>query len=134
MRPAAASADESLRLRPLVNAVSEQATFKLAPNGTIITGNPGVENSEAIRLTRLSAVTFRASTRPQTAWPAIPVVNQQTRRGMAFGSMTAVGCRLRRDGSRFWAHVIGTALYDGPAMRGFAKVKRPRFSAALMRC
>jgi hypothetical protein len=43
MRPAAASADESLRLRPLVNAVSEQATFKLAPNGTIITGNPGVE-------------------------------------------------------------------------------------------
>jgi signal transduction histidine kinase len=31
---------------------------------------------------------------------------------------------VRQDGSRFWANVVITALYDGGELRGFAKVTR----------
>src|SRR3546814_11666601 len=41
------------------------------------------------------------------------------------GRMEDEGWRLRKDGSRFWANVVITALYDGNGRhRGFAKVTR----------
>jgi signal transduction histidine kinase len=38
--------------------------------------------------------------------------------------LTDDGWRVRKDGTRFWAHVFITPLYDGKALRGFAKVTR----------
>ena len=40
------------------------------------------------------------------------------------GSYTDDGWRVRQDGTRFWAHVVLTALHDGDVLRGFAKVTR----------
>ena len=40
------------------------------------------------------------------------------------GSYTDDGWRVRQDGTRFWAHVVLTALHDGEVLRGFAKVTR----------
>ena len=41
------------------------------------------------------------------------------------GRFEEEGWRVRKDGSRFWASVVVTALRDGAgALRGFAKVTR----------
>src|SRR6185295_13890259 len=44
---------------------------------------------------------------------------------VAEGRLEDEGWRIRQDGSRFWANVVITALFEaGGALRGFAKVTR----------
>ncbi len=109
--------------RLLVESVRDYAIFLLDPNGHVVTWNAG---ARAIKgYTREEIVgrhisTFytpedRAAERPKRLLAA----------AAAEGRIEDEGWRLRKDGTRFWADVVITALHD-PERRliGFAKVTR----------
>src|SRR5262249_5285498 len=53
-------------------------------------------------------------------WPA-----QELREAMRLGRFEDEGWRLRKDGTRFWANVVITALHDAQGKhRGFSKITR----------
>jgi PAS domain S-box-containing protein len=121
-RPASAIADESERLRLLVDAVDEYAIFLLAPDGTVMTWNPGAERLKGYTGQEIVGRHF------SVFYPPADVAVGQPARELAEASRDGLfvddGWRVRKDGSRFWAHVVITALFDGATLQGFAKVTR----------
>ena len=86
-------------------------------------GTPGPSASRGTRPTRSSASTSPASTRQEAidrGWPA-----HELKVARAEGRFEDEGWRVRKDGSRFWANVVITALRDEPGiLRGFSKITR----------
>ncbi len=120
--PAGAAADEADRLRLLAHAVGEYAIFLLAPDGTVMTWNPGAERLKGYAGPDIVGRHFRVF------FPSEDIAAFKPERELAGAKRDGVfvdsGWRVRKDGTRFWAHVVITALYDGPTLRGFAKVTR----------
>lgn len=121
-------AEEKLRLseerfRLLVEGVKDYAIFMLDPGGRITTWNSGAENLKGYTASEIIGRHFSIFY-PEEAlardWPA-----EELRRAIADGRIEDEGWRLRKDGSRFWANVVITALRDETGMlQGFAKVTR----------
>jgi PAS domain S-box-containing protein len=122
MRPAAAIADESMRLRLLVDAVDEYAILLLAPDGTVMTWNPGAERLKGYSAREVVGEHFSVFYTADDVREGKP--GRELEAAERDGVLVDDGWRVRKDGSRFWAHVVITALYDGPTLRGFAKVTR----------
>ena len=75
------------------------------------------------RRARSSASTSGSSTRPRSRRAGTP--STSSRLALRDGHYEEEGWRLRKDGSRFWANVLITAVYDaGGRHIGFAKVTR----------
>ncbi len=117
-----AASDEADRLRLLVHAVDEYAIFLLAPDGTVMTWNPGAERLKGYAGPDIVGRHFRVFYPPGDVAAGKPEreLDLAERDGVYIDS----GWRVRKDGTRFWAHVVITALTDGPTLRGFAKVTR----------
>jgi PAS domain S-box-containing protein len=120
--------DEALRqseerFRLMVEAVKDYGIFLLDPTGHVASWNEGAERIKGYRADEIIGKHF-SSFYPQEAldrgWPAyeLEVAKQE-------GRFEDEGWRIRKDGSRFWANVIITALYaeDGRLV-GFTKVTR----------
>ena len=67
-------------------------------------GTPGRSGSRAMRPTRSSASISRASTPRKTGAAGLPATALETARRE--GRFEDEGWRVRKDGSRFWAHVV----------------------------
>jgi PAS domain S-box-containing protein len=126
-RPAAGSdglsvagADQLLSL--LVDAITEYAIFLLGPDGTVSSWNAGAERLKGYRSEEALGRHF------SVFYPAEDVAAGKPERELAVaardGSCTDDGWRVRKDGTRFWARVVITALYDNGELRGFAKITR----------
>jgi PAS domain S-box-containing protein len=121
-------AEEKLRLseerfRLLVDRVDDYAIFMLDPEGRILTWNSGAERLKGYNSAEIIGRHFSCFF-PQDdidrGWP-----DEELRRAAAEGSVEDEGWRIRKDGSRFWANVVITALRDdGGSLRGFGKVTR----------
>ncbi len=120
--PASAVADESERLRLLVDAVSEYAIFLLAPDGTVLTWNPGAQRLKGYAGHEVVGRHFSVFYPPEDVAAGKP--QRELDAALCSGTFLDEGWRVRKDGTRFWAHVNITALFDGPRLRGFAKVTR----------
>jgi len=111
------------QFRLLVEGVKDYAIFMLDPQGVIITWNAGAERIKGYRADEILGEHFsRFYMRDAVArgWP-----QYELRVATAEGRFEDEGWRLRKDGSRFWANVVITALYDERGeLRGFAKVTR----------
>jgi PAS domain S-box-containing protein len=111
------------QLRLLVQGTADYAIFMLDPEGRVATWNAGAERIKGYRAEEIIGQHF-ARFYPQEpidrGWPA-----EELRRAVAEGRFEDEGWRVRKDGTRFWANVILTALRD-PAgrLRGFSKVTR----------
>lgn len=107
----------------LVRSVREYAIFMLDPEGRILTWNEGAARingySEREVLGRPFSIFF-PDDMVRSAFPAI-----ELDRARECGQIENEGWRIRKDGSRFWASAVITALRsaDG-ALVGFAKVTR----------
>jgi len=111
------------RFALLVASVQDYAIFMLDPGGHIISWNAGAQRIKGWTEDEITGKYFGvfypeedlATGKPE--WE-LEVVKRD-------GRFEDEGWRVRKDGSRFWANVVITALYgeDG-TLRGFAKVTR----------
>jgi PAS domain S-box-containing protein len=111
------------QLRLLIEGARDYAIFMLDLDGRIITWNSGAERIKGYRADEIIGQHF-SRFYPQEAidraWPA-----EVLKRARAEGRYEEEGWRLRKDGSRFWANVVITALKDrAGTLVGFGKVTR----------
>ena len=114
-------ADEIFRL--LVEGVRDYAIFMLDPTGHVATWNLGAQRIKGYKADEIIGRHFSTFYLPEDA--ATGVCEDELRDAQKYGRIEAEGWRLRKDGSKFWAAVVITALYDDDGeLRGFAKVTR----------
>jgi len=109
------------RFRLLVESVKDYAIFMLDPDGRVLTWNAGAELIKGYSASEIIGQHFSRFYPPEAGdFPA-----HELRVAAAQGRFEDEGWRVRKDGSRFWANVVITALY-GPDKKliGFAKVTR----------
>jgi PAS domain S-box-containing protein len=121
IRDALTQSDEQFRL--LVEGVRDYAIFMLDAEGRVSSWNAGAQLIKGYTADEVIGRHFSMFYPPDALardWPAT-----ELRRAAAEGRVEDEGWRIRKDGSRFWANVILTALRteDGELV-GFAKVTR----------
>ena len=111
------------RYRRLVEAVTDYAIFMLDPEGHVTTWNAGAEHIKGYRADEIIGRHFSCFYPPEDIASGKP--ESMLRKAAANGTCEDEGWRVRKDGSRFWASVVMTALRDETgALRGFTKVAR----------
>lgn len=111
------------RFRLLVEGVKDCAIFMLDPEGHVVTWNRGAERIKGYRVGEILGRHFSVFYTGEDIERGHPAA--ELRLAAAEGSYEERGLRVRKDGSRFWASVVITALRDAEGdIRGFAKVTR----------
>ncbi|HMG20959.1 MAG TPA: PAS domain S-box protein, partial [Kofleriaceae bacterium] len=115
--------DSEERFRLMVASVKEYAIIMLDPGGIIISWNAGAERIKGWRADEIIGHSFERFYPPEDV--AAGKTALELRVAAATGMFEDNGWRVRKDGTRFWANVIITALRDeSGALRGFSKVTR----------
>ncbi len=111
------------RFRQLVASVKDYAILLLGPNGLIESWNEGAQRIKGYRADEILGRHFSCLYPAEDLERNKPATELQI--AAAEGRVEDEGWRVRKDGSRFWANVVITALYDeNRRLRGFAKVTR----------
>ena len=111
------------RFRLLVEAVQDYAIFMLDPDGHVASWNAGAQRSKGYSAEEIIGQHFRVFYPPAKQAEKHPERELEIARDE--GRYEEEGWRLRKDGSRFWAHVTITAVHDEEGVLvGFAKVTR----------
>jgi PAS domain S-box-containing protein len=109
--------------RRLVTAVAEYAIFMLDVDGTVISWNSGAQRIKGYTASEIVGKYFGVFYTQEDQEAGHPEHNLET--ALLEGSHAEEGWRRRKDGSRFWASVLITAVYDDAGRHvGFAKVTR----------
>ncbi|NHC25173.1 PAS domain S-box protein [Nocardioides sp. IC4_145] len=111
------------RFRLLVEAVQDYAIFMLDPDGHVASWNAGAQRLKGYSAEDIVGRSFR------TFYPPDKQAERHPEHELAIarreGRYEEEGWRVRKDGSRFWAHVTITAVHDADGVLvGFAKVTR----------
>jgi PAS domain S-box-containing protein len=113
--------DEDLRL--LLESVVDDAIVQLDPTGRIMTWNLGAERIIGYPANEIIDQHLSKFYTPEDLQGNKP--ERELEQALRHRRVEDEGWRVRQDGSRFWAHVVITALHDSTgALRGFAKVTR----------
>jgi PAS domain S-box-containing protein len=111
------------RFRLLVSSVADYAIFLLTPDGTVASWNLGAERLKGYRPDEIIGHHFSRFYTDEDRRDGVP--DKGLARALSEGRHETEGWRVRRDGSRFWANVVITALHSADGThRGFAKVTR----------
>jgi len=111
--------EEGFRL--LVDGVRDYAIFRLDPRGHVFTWNPGAKRIKGYLKEEIIGKHFSVFYPPEDIASGKP--EEALRIAAQEGRYENEGWRVRKDGSRFLAHAILTALRDETGqLRGFAKV------------
>ena len=111
------------RFRLLIEGVKDYAIFLLDAEGRVMTWNNGAERIKGYYTEEILGKHFSAFYQPEDVQADRPA--QALKVAVAEGRFEQEGWRVRKDGSRFWAHVVITALKDRSGkLQGFAKVTR----------
>jgi PAS domain S-box-containing protein len=111
------------RFRLIVDSTTDYAMFMLTPDGYIASWNTGAQRIKQYTADEIIGKHFSifySVDAVERGWP-----DHELREAGRTGRFEDEGWRYRKDGTRFWANVIITALRgaDG-SLRGFAKVTR----------
>jgi len=111
------------RFRLLVEGVKDYAIFMLDPEGRVTSWNEGAHRIKGYRRQEILGRYF------SVFYPEEDKKRGKPERALEIarekGTYEEEGWRVRKDGSRFWASVLITALWDeAGGLRGFAKVTR----------
>jgi PAS domain S-box-containing protein len=127
-RKAVAAARDELRdvaalYRLLVESVTDYAIFVLDASGHIRSWNPGAERLKGYSENEIVGKHFSIFYPEQDVEAGKPARELEV--ATKTGRVEDEGWRVRKDGSRFWANVVITALHDeNGALVGFAKITR----------
>jgi PAS domain S-box-containing protein len=109
--------------RRLVHDVQDYAIFLLDRSGHIVSWNRGAERLKGYAAAEIIGRNFSVLYPPdaiERRWP-----ERELKMAQESGRLEDEGWRVRKDGSRFWANVVITALHDeSGALRGFSKITR----------
>jgi PAS domain S-box-containing protein len=114
---------DDVSFRVFIESVRDYALLMLDPTGRIISWNPGAEAIKGYKAEEIIGRHFSAFYPPEAVQHGVPanelVVADRE------GRFEDEGWRMRKDGTRFWANVVITALRapDG-SLAGYAKVTR----------
>ena len=109
--------------RMMVDAVADYAIFMLDPAGRIRSWNAGAQRLKGYTADEVIGRSFEIFYTQQDIDAGRP--RQELEETVRLGRVEDEGWRLRKDGTRFWASVVITALVDKDGIhRGFAKVTR----------
>ncbi|KQT47899.1 hypothetical protein ASG52_11610 [Methylobacterium sp. Leaf456] len=118
-----ASREHERRFRLLVQGVTDYAIYMLGPDGTVANWNAGAQRAKGYAADEIVGRHFSCFYSPEDRAAGLPEHGLATAR--AEGRFEAEGWRLRKDGTRFWAHVVIDAIKDDEgAFLGFAKITR----------
>lgn len=109
--------------RLLVQSVKDYAIFMLDPQGNVVSWNEGAERIKGYKAEEIIGRSFTIFYPDDKVASGVPqhVLDVAARDGRVEDE----GWRIRKDGSRFWANVVITALHqDDGRLIGFAKVTR----------
>ncbi|WP_327754211.1 PAS domain S-box protein [Sphingobium sp. SJ10-10] len=111
------------RFELLVQNVTDYAIYMLSPNGIIVSWNPGARRFKGYEAEEIIGEHFSRFYTPEDQAAGIPALALETAEHE--GRFEAEGWRVRKDGSRFWAHVVIDPIREpGGQLIGFAKVTR----------
>jgi PAS domain S-box-containing protein len=107
----------------MVDGVRDYAIFLLSPEGIVQSWNQGAERIKGYAAHEIIGQHFSRFYPPESVerrWP-----DRELQVATAEGRLEDEGWRLRKDGSRFWANVVITALRDpSGTLVGFSKITR----------
>ncbi|HET6982116.1 MAG TPA: PAS domain S-box protein, partial [Myxococcaceae bacterium] len=111
------------RFRALVSSVKDYAIFMLDPSGRIESWNAGAERTKGYTADEIIGEHMSRFYTPEDLARGLPaMLLDQAQRD---GRVEIEGWRVRKDGTRFWADVVITALFDEQGrLTGYAKVTR----------
>jgi PAS domain S-box-containing protein len=114
---------EERRLQLLVGSVIDYAIYMLDQSGRIATWNPGAERFKGYSANEVIGEHYSRFFTPEDVAADLP--GRALRIAAREGRFESEGWRVRKDGSRFWAHVVVDPIRgeDGELI-GFAKVTR----------
>jgi PAS domain S-box-containing protein len=111
------------RYRLLIDSITDYAIYMLDPGGHVVSWNPGAERFKGYTEEEILGRHFSTFYIPQD--------REQDRPGIALrtateqGRFEGEGWREKKDGSRFWAHVVIDTIRDKKGnLVGFAKITR----------
>ena len=122
------AAEETLRqsqeqFRLLVNGVTDYALFMLDTRGNVSSWNPGAQRIKGYRPDEIIGQHFSRFYTPEDQAAGEPAKALAT--AVEQGKFEKEGWRVRKDGTRFWTHVVIDPIRDDAGtLVGFAKITR----------
>jgi PAS domain S-box-containing protein len=121
--PSLASFNPETRYRLLVEAVTDYAIYMIDPDGVVVSWNSGAERLKGYTEKEIVGRNFSQFYPPKDARAGMPV------RALSIaareGRFEAEGWRVRKNGDRFWAHVVIDPIRaPSGELLGFAKVTK----------
>ncbi|MHB8218249.1 MAG: PAS domain S-box protein [Candidatus Sulfotelmatobacter sp.] len=111
------------QLRLLLDGVKDYAIFMLDPSGNVTTWNQGAARIKGYKADEIVGRHFSCFYPPEDVQNGKP--EHELEKAIAEGRYEEEGWRIRKDGSRFCANVIITAMWYGTGkLRGFSKITR----------
>ncbi|HUR78734.1 MAG TPA: PAS domain S-box protein [Acidimicrobiales bacterium] len=118
-----ARSESEERLRLLVENVTDYGIFMLTPGGELASWNTGAQRLYGYSADEVIGQDFSLFYSADDVNAGKPVRELQT--ASDSGRVEDEGWRVRKDGTRFWANVVMTAIRNANGeLRGFAKVTR----------
>src|SRR5438309_3294833 len=115
--------DAEISFRLLVESVKDYAIFMLDPEGRVISWHSGAQRLKGYRAEEILGEHFSRFFTPEDVAAGVP--EHHLKLAATEGQYEDEGWRVRKDGSRFWANALLTAVRDEHgALTGFAKVTR----------
>ena len=114
-----ARTESDLHVRQLIKGLNEYAIFMLDPAGRVIIWNEGAERIAGIEAREIVGRHFSSLFEPHELELEKP--GEAIRLAVAEGRFEDQTARIRKDGSRYWSHMILTPLNGGTGdLQGFA--------------
>ncbi|HET7360257.1 MAG TPA: PAS domain S-box protein, partial [Rhodanobacteraceae bacterium] len=111
--------DQNYRL--LVEAIVDYAIYMLDVSGRIVSWNLGAQRFKGFTAEEVIGTYFGRFYTEEDRLAGVPQLGLQ--RAVAEGRFESEGWRVRKDGQRFWAHVVIDPIHDAAGeLIGFAKV------------
>ncbi len=117
------SDEEQRRFQSLIESIRDYAILMLDPHGRILTWNRGAEAIKGYRAEEIVGQHFSRFYPQEDVASGKP--ERELKLARELGRFEDESWRIRKDGSRFWANVVITPIFDGAGhLEGFAKVTR----------
>ncbi len=114
---------EQDRFRLFVDAVKDYAIYVLGASGSVASWNQGAERIKGYSAAEVIGKHFSCFFTEEDVRDGKPL--EELRIAEEQGRFEGEGWRVRKDGSRFWANIVLTAIKDeNGQLSGFAKVTR----------